>query len=147
MRWVILALAVLTAGCAGIQYANQYRGIEVERFSWDGQTWRIFDKPDEGRLMITPTLLRSARQGFVGGLFFGAFDTDIPKPRYEAATIGWLLESGRECTVTDGYEVVSPQWEFTYTCQSGPPTLRVPMTTLPRPRSGAFPPVTSSGGR
>lgn len=146
MRAALLALAVLTAGCSGFRYANEYRGVDVERFSWDGQTWRIFDKPEEGRLMITPTLLRSARQGFVGGLTLGAFDTDIPKPRYQAAADGWLVNSGRtECEITDGYEVTRPQWEFTYRCSME--GRAIAPQRMPRPSNRAFPPVTSSGGR
>ena len=118
MRTVaIAATALLLCGCAGVNHAQQYQGVEVERFAWDGSTWRIFDKPSEGRLMITPTILRSARAGFFSGLTFGALDTDIPKPRYQGAVVSWIETSGRSgCTVTDGYEVVRPQWEFTYRC-------------------------------
>jgi hypothetical protein len=79
-------------------------------------TWRIFDKPTEGRLMITPSLGRSAAGGALRGLTLGAADTDIPKPEYQQAVEGWLVSEGRVCKVSDGYKITRPQWEFKYSC-------------------------------
>lgn len=86
------------------------------RFMDDRDDWRIFDKSAEGRLMITPSLGRSAGAGAVTGLTFGAADTDIPKPEYQRAVEGWLSAQGRNCMVTDGYKLIRPQWEFKYSC-------------------------------
>lgn len=79
-------------------------------------TWRIFDKPAEGRLMITPSLGTAAVNALKSGPF-GIFDTDIPKPYYQQAVEGWLVSTGRSCNVTDGYLLIRPQWEFKYSCR------------------------------
>jgi hypothetical protein len=91
--------------------------VSAERLSYSGDDWRIFDKPKEGRLMITPSIGRSAGMGALSGLTFGAADTDIPKAEYQAAVEAWLVESGRKCAVTDGYKLIRPQREFRYRCQ------------------------------
>ena len=108
---VVLALT----GCAGMDSAMQYKDTPVKGFYYNGDDWRIFDKP-RGRLMITPSIGRSMGEGALSGLTFGAADTDIPKPEYQAAVQAWLAQSGRKCSVTDGYKLIRPQWELRYEC-------------------------------
>lgn len=116
-RTALLAATVLLPGCAGLGYAMQYSGSELTQFEWAGRPWRIFDKAAEQRMMITPSLGRSAGQGLIEGLTFGIADTEIPKPDYQAAVEGFLAGTGRaNCQVTDGYKLIEPQWEFTYRC-------------------------------
>lgn len=115
----LLAAVVLCAaltGCAGMDAAMDYSGINPTHFTFQNATWRIFDKPSEGRLMITPTLGRAMGEGFLSGLTFGAADTDIPKSEYQRAVEGWLARTQRRCTVLDGYKLIRPQWEFKYRC-------------------------------
>ena len=94
----------------------QYDDVDPVHFEANDATWRIFDKPAEGRLMITPTIGESMTEGMLSGLTFGAADTDIPKPQYQSAVEQWLARSGRHCTVIDGYKLIKPQWEFKYRC-------------------------------
>ncbi len=112
----ILVATVALAGCAGMDAANEYSGISPVEFSWDGNDWRIFDKPDEGRLMITPSVGNALGTGLIEGLTFGAADRDIPKPRYQKVIMAWWVQNNRTCKITDGYKLISVQWEFTYTC-------------------------------
>jgi hypothetical protein len=79
MRWIVAIGALALAGCAGIDAALQYNDVDVHAIEVGGSTWRIFDKPAEGRMMITPTFGRSAANGLLSGLTLGAADTDIPK--------------------------------------------------------------------
>lgn len=111
MRSPSLFLCIFLAGCAGFKEAREYRDATVVRFMDSNDNWRIFDKPDEGRLMITTSLGRAAGLGLtnpIGG--------DFPKPEYQSAAAGWLVSTGRQCTITDGYLLVRPQWEFKYSC-------------------------------
>jgi hypothetical protein len=97
--------------------AMQYGGVPVQEVEAGGHPWRIFDKPAEGRLMITPSIGRSMGEGALSGLTLGAADTEIPKPDYQAAVAVWLkTRHGGVCTITDGYKLIRPQWEFTYRC-------------------------------
>lgn len=116
-RTISAGLAIFLSGCAGLDAALQYKGTAVVRFMDDRDDWRIFDKPKEGRLMITPSIGRAAGQGFGRGITLGAVDTDIPKPEYQRAVEGWLMAQKRQCSVTDGYKLIRPQWEFKYSCQ------------------------------
>jgi hypothetical protein len=97
--------------------AMQYNGTPLQEIQFDGHPWRIFDKPAEGRLMITPSIGRSVGEGVLSGLTLGAADTEIPKPDYQAAVAAWLrTRHGGICTITDGYKLIKPQWEFKYHC-------------------------------
>lgn len=118
-RWLALAALGLT-GCAGLSAALDYDDVTVHAIEVRGSTWRIFDKPAEGRMMITPTYGRSAANGFLSGLTLGAADTDIPKSEYQVGVEAWLGATGRRsCTVIDGYKLIRPQWEFKYDCPAG----------------------------
>lgn len=115
----VLFFSVTLAGCgAGMDAALQYEGTPLHDFDYGGHPWRIFDMTAESKLMITPSLGRGMGEGFVRGLTFGAVDNDIPKPEYQAVVQEWLKAThlGKQCSVTDGYKLVRPQWEFIYRC-------------------------------
>ena len=112
----ILALTSMLAACSGMDAANEYSGISPVDFAWDGNDWRIFDKSSEGRLMITPSVGNAIGTGIIQGLTLGTADRDIPKSRYQKVIMAWWVQNNRTCKVTDGYKLISVQWEFTYTC-------------------------------
>jgi hypothetical protein len=117
--FLLAALMVLPAiaGCAGIDAAREYDDVQVTSFDANGHPWRIFDKPEEGRLMITPSFGRSAGAGLWRGLTFGAVDGSPPKPEFQSAVEAYLASHRpTKCTVLDGYVLLSPQWEFKYRC-------------------------------
>jgi hypothetical protein len=113
----IIALGMSLSSCAGMDAAMQYSDVHVQDLQANGHPWRIFDKPTEGRLMITRSLGRAMGGGFLAGLSFGAADTEIPKPEYQSAVQVWLdTKHSTACVVTDGYKLIKPQWEFKYRC-------------------------------
>lgn len=102
---------LVISGCSGMQYAiDNYKGVEVVRHNYQGQTFRIFDKPEENRLMITPTIGQSAARGAT----FGAAST--PEIYFQNAGQTFLTEAGRNCEVGDPKIVAPPQYEIFYTC-------------------------------
>jgi hypothetical protein len=102
-------IAVLLAGCSGMSYAlDNYSGVPVQRFSYMGQEFRVFDKPVEGRLMITPT----AGEAYIGGATFGAVST--PETVYLQAANAFLAP--RNCKGSTIALVVKPQYETFYNC-------------------------------
>lgn len=121
-RVLVLAAALTLAGCAGASYVmSEYQGIEPTPFPVEGDdVYRIFDKPADNRLMITPSIAKAMGAGFVQGATFGgvdAMDSIGPKPQFEHAALAYLQSTGRTCRILDGYIVVRPQWEFKYDCR------------------------------
>jgi hypothetical protein len=123
LRFAAVVLCGSTlAGCGGgVQYAmKEYTGVEVKSFEVvDEDTYRVFDKPAENKLMITPSIGKAMGAGAAQGLTFGgadAMDMIGPKPMFEKAALGYLASTGRTCRIIDGYIVAKPQWEFKYDC-------------------------------
>lgn len=134
----VMACGLMLGGCgAGVQYVvDNYRGVELKTFEVpDEDTYRVFDKPAENRLMITPSLGTAAAYGAVSGATFGAANVDGPKPIFERAALGYLASTGRTCRMLDGYIVARPQWEFKYDCSIPPaPTAQQPAQASKRRR-------------
>ena len=108
---VALSALVLLAGCSGLNYAVQnYGDVDSKAHYYNGQKFSIFDKPDVGRLMVTP----SAGQAFLQGLTFGLAAT--PEMTMQNAAQSYLDQTGRKCTVGDPKLIVDPQYEVFYVC-------------------------------
>lgn len=131
----LIASALSLAGCAGMNYAMEnYNGVKVEDVGMPDDTYRVFDKPTENRMMITPSVAAAAGIGFAGGASFGAVDGVAPRPRFEAAALQYLREVGRgECQVREFYLIVKPQYEIKYDCPNAP-MANPPARPKPPPR-------------
>lgn len=122
---------LLLGGCsAGLKYVmDEYSGMQPHQVAMPDDTYRVFDKPQASRMMVTSSLSSAAAQGFGRGLVFGAIDTTPPKPLFEAAARAYLAETGRaSCRITDAYILVQPQFEVRYDCtpQQAPPVVGAP---------------------
>lgn len=119
-RWVALlatSTVIISSGCASVNYIMQaYDGVPINEVTTQYDTFRVFDKPTENRMMITSSLASAAGQGFVGGLLFNPTVAANPKPVFEEAAQAYLKKTGRDCQITDGYLLINPQWEFKYRC-------------------------------
>jgi hypothetical protein len=145
MRQAWLAtMALALTGCAGMQHAmDHYSGIEPVEVQMPDDRYRVFDKPTDGRMMVTSSIGSAAGQGMGSGLMLGMVDTTPPLPHFQAAAEAHLVATGRaQCRVTQGYIVIKPQFEFRYTCE--PATLALP----PRAAApGSIPPTSAQPGR
>ncbi len=90
---------------------NNYHGVEVVTFEDSEDKWRIFDKPEEGRAMVTPSILRSS----VNGSTYGATAAEVAK--FQGAAQSYIAGTGRTCTITSTNKVLPLQYEFFYTCK------------------------------
>ena len=107
----IISLSLL-GGCSGLSYAlENYKGTKPVAFYQDEQKFRIFDKPLEGRLMITPSIGAAAAQGASLGT------SSTPEMKYQTAAQAFLKSTGRNCDVGDMRLIIEPQWETFYTCE------------------------------
>lgn len=115
----LMVLAVLgVSACGGLNYAmTNYSGVETVHFANNGKTYRVFDKPEEGRLMITPTIADAAAAGAIQGATLGISGNPLgPQGEFRIAADAFVKSKNKSCTVTDGALVVSTQYEFFYTC-------------------------------
>jgi hypothetical protein len=109
--------AIAAGGCAGLNHAMEYSDVDVVAFESDGETWRIFDKPNENRLMLTPSIGRALREGVAEGATFGLADPGAPKRQLQGVVESWLAAKHTgKCEVVDGAMIIDPQWEFKYRC-------------------------------
>lgn len=115
MRVFTLLIFFMLAGCSAANYAmSTYDGINPVDFRdpATGESWRVFDKPNENRMMITKGLGAATASAL-----FGAFGNS-PAILYEQAAVNWLARYGRTCQVTRSFLVIEPQYEVQYDCSS-----------------------------
>ena len=95
-----------------VAISDEYADVAMVSYSDSSGLWRIYDRPDDNRMKIGPSLARS-----LGGAF-GPEVTFVPPTMGETRQTAqsWLASRGRACTVTTGRLLVSPQWEFNYAC-------------------------------
>lgn len=118
MKSVLVLGLLLLTGCAGMSYAmTEYSGVKVNEIETKHDKYRIFDKPEQGKMMVTSSIGHSMGQGLAKGITLNSVDSTPPKPLFQEAARAWLDQTGRKkCKITDGYLIISPQFEFTYSC-------------------------------
>lgn len=119
IRAAVLAVLALTLGaCVYPEYVNdQYRYIPLVTFTHNNASFRIFDKPSAGKLIITPSLATAMSDGVIRNVTFGEYNNTTERKTLQAAATAYLAGAGRKCTITDASLIYDPQWEFTYTCE------------------------------
>lgn len=111
---IITALAGIVALSAcgeGVQYAAEtYRDVPLAEFSDTTDTWRIFDRPDLSRMMVTPSVGAALIDG-------AALNTTAPSEAQAlAAAQGYLASAAPECRVISVRVVATTLYEAAYTC-------------------------------
>lgn len=100
--------------CGTMKYmVDEYAGVKIIKHQAPEMMVRIFDRPDHGKLMITPTVGKAAALGAGAGITLGIWTPGIdPFPMQQAAQ--HYLDSKGKFRITSGKLLVKPQWEFTY---------------------------------
>ena len=120
LKRLIAAIALIgaLAGCAGVDYVlDNYSGIKPINYQSAalGKGFRIFDKPAENKLMITPTIGQALGEGMAKGLVGSG--VGAPEIVFENGALEWLASTGRSCVATRTYLLIETQWEVLYNCQ------------------------------
>ncbi|TLD68296.1 hypothetical protein FEM03_23555 [Phragmitibacter flavus] len=111
---ILLACLPLTS-CGGFKYAVQnYRGVKVQKHHGPDFEIRVFDKPEENRMMVTPTVGRAAKEGYISGATLGLASIENTKAGYQKQAQDFLDHNERKMEIYKGDLVVKPQWEFWY---------------------------------
>jgi hypothetical protein len=117
MRNIIVGASVLAlTACSGMNEAiTKYGSTRPVSYQISGQNWRIYDQPENGRLMITPSLSAAAGQGAVSGITYGMADNPYTqREAFEPPAVAYLASKG--CKITGGHLVLNTQFEFEYSC-------------------------------
>lgn len=126
MRSFVLALALCGSltGCLNlpdqetIRYVDAaYGKVVYQDYQNDVDTWRISDKPAEGKMYITTSLDAAERVGKIHGASFGLAKGTPKQETFQTAAEGFLKKSGRKCEVVSGQEMTLVSYEFEYKCK------------------------------
>ncbi len=117
-RPLLLIGALTLAACSAPQHiGDEYRNVPRTTFTFEGNTYRIFDKPSAGKLVVTPTVANAMSDQLIRKMTFGAYGNAAPKASMEGAVAAYLTSNGRKCTTNSATLVRKPQWEFAYSCE------------------------------
>lgn len=132
MRALISTVAALAlAGCANYSYATDHYGdTQMVSFEHNDSTYRVFDKPQAGKLMITSSLGAAAGDGALRGLTFGIINNHPSEPVMHDAADAFLASTGRACKTDPGQLIMQPQWEFRYSCETVAAAKSAPMKPI-----------------
>lgn len=115
---LIAAACAALAGCAGINKSMTYSDVKHVVFTSPELSFWIFDRPEQGKMLINQAPGSAMADGAVKGLTLGMADPSRPHQVFERGANLWLKSTGRNCTVTDVEEVWAPtNFEATYSCR------------------------------
>lgn len=117
-RVTIIAAALALSACsAPLHITDEYRNVPRTTFAYDGNTYRIFDKPSAGKLVVTPSVANAMSDTLIRKVTLGAYSNAVPKASIEAAVAAYLSSNGRKCAPDSATLLRKPQWEFAYSCE------------------------------
>jgi hypothetical protein len=115
----LLITTLILAGCdeARMTY-DLYGDVQPERFSYLENSWLIFLRPIDSRLMIVPSTKLAAKNLIVSKASFGlASDEESFSKSAEYAAIHFIKNRfGETCAIRSQIDGFAPKFEFTYYC-------------------------------
>ena len=120
-------LAALLGGCSGNYIGTGYATVPLQVVASRQGAFEILDRPELGRVAISPTPDRMTHWAALENLLDGALShgpvaTDgstSPGSAYFDPLMRYFARTGRSCRLIRGQPLVSPQWEFVYDCAPG----------------------------
>jgi len=123
-KLLTILTSLILAGCGNLGYiVRTYDSTTVRSdFDYQDETYRIFDRKDLGKVMITPSISSSAGHGFVRGATLGSVNMDDDKTRFTKVATAYLEKdrATQLCNIQKSELLVTPQWEFVYLCKDKP---------------------------
>ena len=111
LGYMVMLFAVACAGCGGkdtsgdLYNLTHYGNVQPQKIQFQGITWGILDKPEEGRMIVVSLGAHSPL-------------TDEKVEQTEGAAQSYLERSNRDCTVTARKlaSATDNSFEFFYSC-------------------------------
>jgi hypothetical protein len=116
-----ILLALPLVGCQSkTSTTNRYDNVEMQQFTTTpgADTYRVFDKPSEGRLMIASNVGTAATLGITQGLTFGLAGSGGLATKVRGAAQQYLDSTGRNCAIYSVEPIADPKYEVLYTCNA-----------------------------
>jgi hypothetical protein len=118
-RLLPAAAALLLASCGTYSYLLEtYNGVEKQTISMAGGSFWVWDRPDLGKLLTSPTPGTIAGPSFISGLTFQTVKLDPVVASHQAVAAEFFRMAGRNCEIKTSFEIVRPEFEHTYRCDS-----------------------------
>lgn len=103
------AAGLCLAGCAASSHLmDVYSGVQATNIDTPAGEYRIWDRPDLGVMLTSPSAPTILARGNNLGL--------DPEGDNVAAARLWFQRSGRNCRITHSTEALHPEYEHTYVC-------------------------------
>ena len=97
--------------------AENYGTMQPTIVETASDSYRVYDKPKHGKILVQRNPAGAVAQSFVGGLLLNPTIAAAPN-LLSTGGQQYLRQTGRTCQIRDGYLVVEPSWEFAYDCES-----------------------------
>ncbi|WP_181707677.1 hypothetical protein [Chthonobacter rhizosphaerae] len=149
------ALAVGVSACASVDYVVMtYGDVRAEPMVVPSGEFRVFDRPDIGKIMTAPSIRSAVRTGVVSQATLGLVDETPNVVHHRTVAEAFLASRGRACTLVGASrEILTTQFEHDYTCTSpasgalpgpAPRTTTPPVATLAPTTAPVAPPAATS---
>ena len=121
------AIASLLGGCTGTYIGTGYATVPLQFVVSKQGRFEVLDRPELGRVAISPVVDRATRVVDVEAFFHTAVNRDTvatnsstsPGSGYFDPLMEYFAQTGRSCRLIRGQPLVPPQWEFVYDCSPG----------------------------
>ena len=120
MKLKIAALAAIgaLAGCQNAGYImDTYNKVDKKTVHTAGGDFWVFDRPDVGKILTTPTAGTIAGPAVFSGMTLGLVKLDPVVQAHRTVAEMWFKQTGRNCEITTSYEIWRPEFEHTYVCK------------------------------
>ena len=116
---MIAALCAGLGGCAGNwgYVLDTYTSSQGTNIETPNGTYRIWDRPDLGKVLTSPSIGSAIALGAVSGLTFMAVKIDPVVQAHQTAAKQFLASTGRNCEIKTSSEILRPEYEHTYLCR------------------------------
>ncbi|MER9710162.1 hypothetical protein NKJ13_07820 [Mesorhizobium sp. M0174] len=120
MRNLSIALAIIAATVSGCQNSGYimktYNPVQKQVVQTSGGSFWVFDRPDLGKIMTTPSAGTIAAPAFINGATIGLVNIDPVIAAHQAVAQQYFAQTGRQCTIKTSFEIWRPEYEHTYSC-------------------------------
>ncbi|EUB95573.1 hypothetical protein PMI07_002061 [Rhizobium sp. CF080] len=113
-----LPLCVMVAGCQNAGYImDTYNKVGKQTVVTPGGNFWVFDRPDLGKILTTPTPGTIAGPAVFSGMTLGLVKLDPIVQAHQAVAQMWFAKTGRICEIKTSSEIWRPEYEHLYVCK------------------------------
>jgi len=120
---LLLGCGFLATVCVGHYASSVYASVPLQIVDFGGERYEILDRPDVGRLTITPCAcgrhLAELGDRLLAYANLPSESARRPGSSYFGALMAYFAQTNRACRILRGNPLLKPQWEFVYSCAPG----------------------------